>query len=440
MQQRYSLLFRTLFSAISLAALLSCEPEETITPVTPPPVAQDTVTVVVPPAVDTTSVPVALEKVTASAVSFQVVYAEPFEQTFYPSLVLGLANYVAQDGEGFELIGYQLTNPTEKSELVIKLNASALTEETTFRQTLEGKGKQFSFSPPINWDYQKLRALNQPGNVNLTFTCSIDGEEIDNQTLRLSYRSVNECVYGIVVDGEYQDWKEMFAAYVNEDNPNVDVFLQQALATGIVDNFSGYQQDTAHVLNQVRAAWYVLQDQGVKYSSITNTSNSARKVATQHVRFFDEVFNNQQANCVDGSVFLSSILKKVGIRPFLVLEPGHMYLGFYASNDETLPYLLETTAVGHVDLQKIYIQDNQAFGIEENVQAGFLSQQFADDFYRGLYTVGEVRKEVSSNSFYSAMNNNVAKYNANLSRYNDPDDHEYQIIDISKLREMIQPI
>ena len=274
----------------------------------------------------------------------------------------------------------------------------------------------------------------------MSFSISIDGEEIDNQTLRLSYRSGNECVFGIVVDGEYQDWSQMFAAYVNEDNPKVDEFLRDALTSGVVDNFSGYQQDTLHVENQVRALWYELQHRGVKYSSNNATSNAAQMVFTQQVRFFDEVYNNQQANCVDGSVFLASILKKIGIRPFLVLEPGHMYLGFYGSSDRSLPYLVETTMVGHADLQDIYIQDNQGFGIEENVQAGFLSREYADAFYMGQYTVGEVREEVSYNSFHRAVNANTSKFNANLDRYNDPNDHDYQIMDIDQLRQLIQPI
>ena len=437
MQQFHFPPFRTVLGVIGLLALLSCEPEETITPANPTTAAPDTVVVQAP----STDPPVVEDTpVTSSELNFQVAYDEVYEQTFYPSLVLGLANRVAQEDESFELINYSLTNPREKSEMLIKLNASALTEETTFRQTLEGKGKEFTFSPAINWDYQKLRALKQPGNANLSFSISIDGEEIDNQTLRLSYRSVNECVYGIVIDGEYRDWKYMFAAYVNEDNPNVDVFLKEALATNIVSSFNGYQGDTANVLNQVRAAWYVLQQQGVSYSSITNTSNAAQNVATQNVRFFDEVYNNQQANCVDGSVFLSSILKKVEILPFLVLEPGHMYLGFYASPDRSLPYLLETTAVGQVDLQDIYIQNNQAFGIEKYVNLGYLSRSFADAFYDGHYTVGQVREEVSYNSFLAALYYKTDQFNANIDRYNDPNDSEYQIVDIDALRQVIQPI
>ena len=434
MQRHHTSFLSKLFCTIGLAAMISCDSEEDIAPVAP---TSDTVVVVSDPVLTD---PTIADPVTASDLDFSVSFSEPFEQTIYPSMILGLANTATKVDEGLELISFELTAPSASSELLITIKESAVNEETTFRTTLDEAGQRVIFSPVINWDYRKLRALDQPGNVNLTISCSIDGEEIDSKVLRLSYRSVNECVYGLVIDGVYQDWKQMFAAYVNEDSPNVDEFLREALNTEVVDNFSGYQGGADHVLNQVRAAWYVLQRQGVKYSSITDTSNPAQLVVTQHVRFFDEVYNNQQANCVDGSVFLASILKKVGISPFLVLEPGHMYLGFYASSDQTLPYLLETTMVGFADLSEIYIENNQAFGVEKYVTSGLLSRQTADNFYRGLHTVGEVREEVSYNSFYAAVDSNVAKFNSNLDRYNDPEDRQYQIVDINQQRAFIQPI
>ena len=94
---------------------------------------------------------------------FRSLTLKSLSKPFYPSLVLGLANLVAQQDESFDLIGYSLTNPREKSELLIKLNASALTEETTFRQTLEGKGKEFTFSPAINWDYSEAAGPDAAG-------------------------------------------------------------------------------------------------------------------------------------------------------------------------------------------------------------------------------------------------------------------------------------
>ena len=123
-----------------------------------------------------------------------------------------------------------------------------------------------------------------------------------------------------------------------------------------MDSFDGYQSgDPDKVIAQVFAIWNTLQRRGVKYSDIT-ASPPSKTVASQVVRFLDESVENKQANCVDGSVLLASILTKISINAHLVLVPGHCYLAFdLASNDadgETTVGL-ETTMMGADNLKPI---------------------------------------------------------------------------------------
>ena len=55
-----------------------------------------------------------------------------------------------------------------------------------------------------------------------------------------------------------------------------------------------------------------------------------------------------QANCVDGSVLMASVLKKIEIKTCLVLVPGHCYLAFYSKEPEKggKLYGVETTLLG----------------------------------------------------------------------------------------------
>ena len=136
----------------------------------------------------------------------------------------------------------------------------------------------------------------------------------------------------------------MYAAYVNESHPMIDGILQEALKTKIVDGFSGYQsEDPDEVIQQVYAIWTALQKRGIKYSSITTPSAHSETVFSQSVRFLDESLQYTQANCVDGSVLLASILYKIEINPFLIVVPGHMYLGFYLDEKNETIACLETT-------------------------------------------------------------------------------------------------
>lgn len=92
-------------------------------------------------------------------------------------------------------------------------------------------------------------------------------------------RSINECPLGYVDDKmKFHDTGEFFAAYVNEEHPQIDKLLREALDTRIVNRFLGYQgnaHQSENVDKQVYALWNVLQKRNFKYSSTTNTSLSS---------------------------------------------------------------------------------------------------------------------------------------------------------------------
>ena len=73
---------------------------------------------------------------------------------------------------------------------------------------------------------------------------------------------------------------------------------------------------------------------------------ASEKVHSQHVRLIDESINNAQANCVDGSVLFASLLRKVGIEPYLVLIPGHCYVALQVDKQGKQIAALETTLIG----------------------------------------------------------------------------------------------
>jgi hypothetical protein len=139
----------------------------------------------------------------------------------------------------------------------------------------------------------------------------------------------------------------MFAAYTNENHPQIDQILKEAKATGLCESFAGYQGSEQDVMRQVNAIWVALQRRGITYSSITNTTPN-KGVEAQHVRFLDESINMTQANCVDGSVLMASVLKKIGIKTCLVLVPRHCYLAFYSHDPEKggKLYGVETVMLG----------------------------------------------------------------------------------------------
>ena len=213
----------------------------------------------------------AVRTIDPQKVNFEVVYDKNFDGIIYPSLIMGLSNYNGKIESDF--FTYRLTSPKDNSVLRIVMDSSAMNYVTIFQANMPEKGKEYTFYPLVKWKYDNLIKLKQPGKVDFTFTCYINDEEVDVKNMRLSYRSINECLLGLRDStNKYIDYRWMFAAFVNEDHPWLDIMLNNILDQHLVNRFAGYQLGEKEVLNQVFAIWYFIQTKGIKYSSISNTS------------------------------------------------------------------------------------------------------------------------------------------------------------------------
>jgi hypothetical protein len=219
-------------------------------------------------------------------------------------------------------------------------------------------GKEYLVFPDIIWNYQALRDNNQAVPVSISVKAELNKKELPQRLKTISMRSINECPLGYVDDKmKFHDTGEFFAAYVNEEHPQIDKLLREALDTRIVNRFLGYQgnaHQSENVDKQVYALWNVLQKRNFKYSSTTNTSLSSNVVYTQRVRTLDDALESSQINCVDGSVLLASLMKAININPILVRIPGHMFVGYYTDKSHKNMNFLETTMIGDVNLDDFF--------------------------------------------------------------------------------------
>jgi hypothetical protein len=233
-------------------------------------------------------------------------------------------------------------------------------------------------------------------------------------------RRNNECI----------DHTWLFAAYVNEDDPLIDSILQEALQIGTVEkigfgssfSFGGYQDidgdgDTSFEVDlQVLAVWSVFQRHNIKYSNITTTSTGNPYLATQYVRTLRESFGNTQANCVDGTVLFASVLRKLGIEPFLIIISGHMFLGYETDKEGNYFEVLETTMLGNEDITK-YTKDDSLFG-KFKLWSG----------------IGKTQSTTSRDSFLAASAAAEARWEEVKDKIFDDTEDDYQIIPIAALR------
>jgi hypothetical protein len=380
-------------------------------------------------------VAVALSAISASAARAEFTPIAGWDDQLFPSYLVATATIRLPDevadeddeadeqrlGDRQGVLGIKIDSPGDNVPITVTISGSEILEPSTFTGTLETEGTTYVIFPKIKYKYGVLTKNKQSVPVSVTFRVEVGEEEAEEQTATITLHSVNDCPYTIVRgDDEATDISFMFAAYVNEQHPFVDKVLREALDGGIVDSFTGYQSgDSAEVYRQVYALWHALSQRDVRYSNITTSAAETAAVHSQHVRLIDESINNGQANCVDGSVLLASLLRKIDIEPVLVYVPGHCYLAFFLDAEQKHLVGLETTLIGSAP-------DDDA------------SREI-----RGATDVVDatIRKQDSWATFCSAIAMGNEDLAANKARFNDPVDPDYQLVPIAAARKLgILPI
>lgn len=322
------------------------------------------------------------------------------------------------------LIGISIRSTYRFAKFKLEIKADEIADETEYEFTLphDKRRETFFVFPNINYRFQQLTKITQPVPVNITFILYVDGKKQGEKTETINVHSINDCpFYMYNPDKTPVNMKWMFAAYVNENHPMIDKILREALNTGLVDQFSDYQLSSPsnddEVYRQVIAIWTALYDRHLTYSNTTTPSlATGDNIFAEHIRFFDEAMNSAQANCMDGSAAFASIFRKIGINPFLVVIPGHSFMGFYTDNYSTKPQCLETTMIG---------RKNISASMVDSAQLAHFMNLFPPD-------VAEKNKAAIL-SFTLALKIGNLKYKSNSENLKS-NDLRYQVIDISEAR------
>ena len=334
-------------------------------------------------------------------------------------------------------LGVTLSDVPEGANIVVEMTGDGWMKSSRFEgkaQDEDGNaiGGEIDVLPKGVWDYESLRKTQEQKPVNLSVKVTINGKELPQQNETLVMRSMNDCPFFVKgeSDEDVEDISWCFAAYVNENHPWIDGLLKDALGSAkdekgepLIDSFTGYQSgDSEEVLKQVFAIWQVLQRRGIKYSDVSTTVPS-KSVYSQVVRFVDETIDAHQANCVDGSVLMASILTKIGLNAYLVMVPGHCFLAFDADGEGESTIGLETTMLGQDNLKSV----DELKALHD--KAG--DHKVDLDKFKGL-----VAKEAgaSTKTFLNAVETGNANLEENAEAFEDESDPNIQLISIAEWR------
>ncbi|MEO6732219.1 MAG: hypothetical protein ABIN01_13460 [Ferruginibacter sp.] len=275
-----------------------------------------------------------------------------FEGQLFPSTIISMATYKGKIQGELEAIsrpiGFRIIS--NKDNIPLRWEIECVDKKYFDKQSgavLYGQaGTEIYLMPEIPWQYDALSKQLASTPLNFYFRLyDEDGNKVE-KLMAVLLRSVNDCIY------QYKDIDMgfLFTAFIQEEHPEIDKILKEALNTKMISAIAGYQVNEEYTHKQVAAIWRVLHDRGFKYSSITPTAGTGTNIYSQAVRTFDNALKTSQANCVDGTIVFASILRKIGISSVLVLVPGHCFLGYYTDKTKKNIAYLETTLLSESTL------------------------------------------------------------------------------------------
>lgn len=349
----------------------------------------------------------------ATIISVTTLVAQPWEPytqlgDLYPAYAIAVSSMVPDEDEEDEtllgdpngILGILFTPDRDRTRIKLEIrcdNSLKLFEPAIIEVIASKAGEEYLIRPLVPFDYVKLASMKQSSTTYVTYELTINGQKQAPRTERFRVRSVNDCPFAVVDEEKETSIAFVFAAYVNEDHPWIQEILQDALRKNYVDSFTGYQGDKNDVYQQVMAIWRVLQERSIRYSSITAVAPTSEGVVSQHVRLLDESVRYTQANCVDGSVLLASILRKIDLNPILVVVPGHMFVGFDLDAEGEQQAYLETTLI-RADVRDAEIVSDRLYkmllGADTDLKAQVATKSFVGALKLGSLTFAESRTKI----------------------------------------------
>ena len=255
-----------------------------------------------------------------------------------------------RDTPAGSLISLTLVNfaPRDR-ELKFELRIPGLTDKAIQSVILQkGEIRRFDVTPPLKLDFDTSRVterrpvqlelkLSEPsatGSV-LILETSLHVDLLPHNYLPLS-RKIGE-------DSEKRTY-ENIAAWITPNTLPVEKLIAAAKVRAPGATFAGEQAAT---VPQVKALWDELQSRGVSY--VMDPNILAGEGVYQRIRLPDDVLATGSAQCLEGSILFATLFEAIGLRPLVVMVPGHSFVGWHASArdgiEEGTPLFLETTMV-----------------------------------------------------------------------------------------------
>jgi hypothetical protein len=226
----------------------------------------------------------------------------------------------------------------------------------------------------------------QPVTLRVTVeqTASVERSLYD-QTRRIKLHARDTALLAVEApDGSVVDLTNYLAAWITPRHLASERLLRQAAEHHPDRQFVGYQgsstlaQGADIVRAQARAIFTALKED-VDLTYINSPLNLGKQQGqiTQRVRLPSEsLAAGGSANCIDGTVLFASLLELASIDPFIVIVPGHAFLGWRIWRGVDRYEFLETTMISSADFAAA--QQTAQDQYDEALMKGYFSRGLFD--------------------------------------------------------------
>lgn len=151
-------------------------------------------------------------------------------------------------------------------------------------------------------------------------------------------------------NGAVTDLSRYLGTYVTPNAPAVMHFLRSVADHHPLHKLAGYQPGES-VVDQVRAVYDALKHETqIVYVNSLVDFNPQEGQKSQRIRLPRESLAERQANCIDGTVLVASLLEAISLTPAIVLVPKHAFVAWQVDQGEQAAWnYLETTMIDSAD-------------------------------------------------------------------------------------------
>jgi hypothetical protein len=217
----------------------------------------------------------------------------------------------------------------------------------------KGSSGEFSHLPTLFVERTQTVAELTRATVNVLVE-DLDKSNVELHRTQPVWLLARTSVPFMVRDPQTKTWRDLtryFGAFVTPNDPAVMSFLRAVANRHPAGSLVGYQTDAAGVEAQIRAIFDALrQDADITYiNSVISFAPEDGSQMTQRVRPPAESLKDHEANCIDGTVLVASLIEAMTMNAAIVVIPGHAFVAWEKSPKSDDWDYLETTMIGRKD-------------------------------------------------------------------------------------------